>query len=66
MVPEHRLSTADAARRAGVHPSTINRWCAFVPGLGRRVMGRWYVNPVVLDRLLAGERPDQDQDRGAA
>lgn len=61
---EHRLSTTDAARRAGVHTSTIHRWISVIPNLGRRVMGRWYVNPVVLDRVLAGERPDQD--RGAA
>lgn len=61
--PRTWIGTNEAARRAGVHQSTLIGWCQKVPGLGRRVRGTWRVDPDVLDRVLAGELADR---RGAA
>jgi hypothetical protein len=52
--PSNFLTPSEAARRAGVTPRCVINWCCRVPGLGVRVVGRWRVNPVALDRLLHG------------
>ena len=48
------LTPNQAAIEADVTPATVRRWCAARPGLARRVMGRWRVDPDALARLLAG------------
>ena len=49
------LTTSEAARVAGVTPQAVLRWCQRIPGLATRVVGRWRVDPAVLNRVLAGE-----------
>ena len=48
------LTTAEAARRAEVHPCNLPAWCERY-GLGRKVAGRWRVDPDKLAALLAGK-----------
>jgi hypothetical protein len=53
------LSPPEAARRAHVSDRALRAWCERIPGLAVRVVGRWRVDPVALDRVLSGElRPD--------
>lgn len=49
-----RIPLPEAARRAGVTPTTVRNWGRKVPGLARKVMGRWWVDPAVLARVTAG------------
>jgi hypothetical protein len=60
------LSPPQAARRAGVTRPTVVAWCRRYAGLGRRVAGRWRVDPAVLDRLLAGEELPRQEQEGTA
>lgn len=49
------LTVTEAMERAEVGPSCIAQWCIRY-GIGRKIAGRWRVNPDLLARLLAGER----------
>lgn len=50
------LAATSRAAEAGVPVSrtTLRNWCSAY-GIGRRVGGRWYVDPEKLDALLAGD-----------
>lgn len=50
------LTVPEAAQLAGVTPATMSNWCGRYAGLGKMVGGRWRVDPVVLTRIIAGER----------
>lgn len=60
------LTPSGAARRAGVTSKCVRQWCHRVPGLGVRVVGRWRINPAVLDRLLSGQPADGVEHARAA
>ena len=47
------ITPSQAAVRAQVTPECVARWCLCY-GIGRKVAGRWRVDPAALDRLLAG------------
>ncbi len=51
------LTPPQAAERAGVTDWTVIAWCRRFPGLGRKIVGRWRVDPAALDRLLCGHQP---------
>ena len=53
--PRSYLTIQEAAAAAGVHEATVLRWCSRYALLGRRVGGRWRVDPHVLAAVLAGE-----------
>ena len=57
VLPEQSLTSAEAAKRAGVTTRCVTTWCARVPGLAVRVVGRWRIHSAALDRLLKGQRP---------
>ena len=50
------LTAPEAAQLAGVTPATMSNWCSRYVGLGKMVGGRWRIDPVILARILAGER----------
>lgn len=53
MTPEHMISVAEAARRAGVHPRTMRRWVAEGKITGYRIGPRLLrVNPADVAHLL--------------
>jgi len=52
------LTIPEAAFHAGVSQSTILRWCRLYSLLGRRVGGRWRLDPGVLEALLEGQGAD--------
>jgi hypothetical protein len=61
------LTTTEAAAAASVTPQCVVRWCRKVPGLGRRVIGRWRVCPAALEAVLTGTPVaggGDDQHRG--
>jgi hypothetical protein len=47
------LMLQDAARKYGVHPRTLNRWCKQKPGLAVKRAGFWQVNETALVNWLA-------------
>ena len=47
------LLLQDAAKKYGVHPRTLHRWCCTKPGLGIKRAGFWQVNEVALVNWLA-------------
>ena len=49
-----RLTPAAAAELIGVQPRRILRWVRRYPNLGRRIGGRWVIDPEVLAVLAAG------------
>jgi hypothetical protein len=51
------LTTSKAAQQAAVAPSTIHFWLAKYPDLGRKVGGRWRLDPDRLQRILDGSNP---------
>jgi hypothetical protein len=53
--PREAISTAVAARIAGVHRRTIIEWSDRY-GIGRKVAGRWKVSRVALAMHLAGDK----------
>lgn len=48
------ISTIEAANKAFVDPVTIINWCKY-KGIGKKVGGRWRVDPKKLDEMLDGE-----------
>ena len=48
------ISVPVAAQNAEVTPSTVIQWCQRY-GIGRKVAGRYRIDPDALARLLAGE-----------
>jgi hypothetical protein len=48
------VPVATAAQTADVQPSTVIAWCRRY-GIGRKVGGRWRVDPDALAAILAGE-----------
>ncbi len=60
------LTPPQAAERAGVTDWTVIAWCRRYPGLGRKVVGRWRVDPAALDRLLCGQPPAAGGDSARA
>jgi len=61
------ITPSEAAVAASVTPRCVTLWCRKVPGLGHRVVGRWRVDPVALERLLtpAGASEGADRDNRA-
>lgn len=68
-VPEEAMTSANAAKRAGITQRTIINWCEAY-GLGRIIAGRWRISRVALEMFLdddqkalacylAGDREDQ-------
>ncbi len=55
------ISATEAARKADVGRNCITDWCGRY-GLGKKVAGRWRVDPVALDRLLTGNLEAHDGD----
>ncbi len=53
------ITTLEAAVKAGVSIATIENWCKS-QGIGVKVVGRWRVDPVKLNRLLRGELNEKD------
>ena len=51
------LTPAQAAELADRTEVTVTNWCRRFPALGTKVVGRWRVDPDVLQRILAGEAP---------
>ena len=51
------LTPAKAGRAADVTARCILLWIRKYPGLGRKVGGRWRVDPDAFGRLLHGEAP---------
>jgi len=51
------LTTTAAAEEADVVPQTIHQWLQRYPGLGRKVGGRWRLDPDQLRRILDGLDP---------
>jgi Helix-turn-helix domain len=52
------MGTAAAAKRADVTSASIVRWASEGLLSGRKVVGRWRIDPRDLDRLLAGQEAD--------
>lgn len=52
------LTIPEAAAHASVSQSTVLRWCRLYSLLGRRVGGRWRLDPGVLQALLEGQGAD--------
>lgn len=50
------ISVPAAAEKAEVTSSTIQAWCQRY-GIGRKVGGRWRVDPDGLAKVLAGDAP---------
>ena len=48
------ITAAEAAERAGITRMGMTKWCKQF-GIGRKVAGRWWVDPIKLDQLLRGE-----------
>lgn len=48
------LKTTDAARAAQVSHSTLLYWLGNDPSLGKKVAGRWRVDPERLSRIIEG------------
>lgn len=46
-----------AASEAQVHQRTVLNWLARDPSLGRKIGGRWRVDPDRLQRILEGTAP---------
>lgn len=46
-----------AADEAQVHPRTVLNWLGRDPSLGRKIGGRWRVDPDRLQRILEGTAP---------
>jgi hypothetical protein len=56
------ITPLEAAKRACIAaPSTIRYWCERY-GIGRKVAGRWRIDPVRLDALLRGEGVNHDPE----
>lgn len=53
---EGRISPTVAARRAGVTPETISRWCK-IYAIGRQIRPKtpWRVDPVALEYVMEGD-----------
>lgn len=47
------LPLQDAAKKHGVKPRTLNRWCKTKPGLAVKRAGFWQVSEVALVNWLA-------------
>lgn len=62
-LPERRknnttyMTASAAARQAGVVQTTITNWTSRYPDLGKKVAGRWRINPAQLERILDGQQP---------
>jgi hypothetical protein len=56
---------AEAAGRSHVSEQTIRNWC-IRHRIGAKIGGRWRVDPVALDRLLAGSNAAAISTEGAA
>ncbi len=60
------LSPRAAAEIAGVHRTTVLRWCHELrTPFARRVRGHWRVDPLALARLLEGEGNEGVRDEAA-
>ena len=46
------ITPSQAAQRAEVTPESVIRWCERY-SLGRKVAGRWRIDPAALERFLA-------------
>ena len=46
------ITPSQAAQRAEVTPESVIRWCGRYR-LGRKVAGRWRIDPAALERFLA-------------
>jgi hypothetical protein len=55
----------EAAGRSHVSEQTIRNWC-IRHRIGAKIGGRWRVDPVALDRLLAGSNAAAISTEGAA
>lgn len=53
--PLEAISTEEAAGRAGKSVGAIRHWCV-KHGIGRKIVGEWYVSRVALEMLLADDR----------
>ena len=53
-IPNHWISTPTAAERAQVATASIIRWASDGLLSGRKVVGRWRIDPQDLERLLTG------------
>ena len=51
MPRENYISTKEAQKRANVTHQTVVNWCKKY-GIGRKVVGRWRVDPEALENLL--------------
>ena len=60
------LSPSQAAERPGLTDWTIIAWWRRYPWLGRKIVGRWRVDPAALDRLLRGQPPAAGGDSARA
>jgi hypothetical protein len=56
-LPDDWMGTTAAAKRADVTTASIVRWASEGLLSGRKVVGRWRIDPRDLDRLLAGQLP---------
>lgn len=55
----HYITPQEAAERIGVHAESIRRWIRLY-GIGRKIVGRYRVDPVRLDMLLHGQDSLED------
>lgn len=51
------VTPQNAAREAQVHERTILNWISRDPSLGRKIGGRWRVDPDRLQRIIEGSAP---------
>jgi hypothetical protein len=62
MKPGCFITPLEAAKRASIAaPSTIRYWCERY-GIGRKVAGRWRIDPDRLNALLRGEGVHHDPE----
>lgn len=52
--PRAWLSPGEAAAEADVAPATVRAWCARLPGLGRKIGGRWRLDRAAFLAMLGG------------
>lgn len=57
------INTTAAAREAQVSPSTIWHWLNRHPNLGRKIAGRWRIDPDCLSRIIDGTETPLDSSR---
>jgi DNA-binding transcriptional MerR regulator len=59
---EKYLTTSEAAQVADVSSVTIRTWCSTY-GIGRRVGGRYRIDPQKLEKLLSGDVYDETRKK---